>query len=66
MVGVDLADREGHPVRCRDELPQRGHELREAKPAVAARLLGDREVEEVQDVNVDVDEQALEASSPAR
>src|SRR5688572_23210813 len=65
VVGVDFADREGNPIRGRDELPQRRYELSEAKPAVAARFLGDREVEEIQDVNVDVDEQTLEASGPA-
>ena len=45
--------------------PKDGDELLEPKSPVPASLLGDREVEEVQDVRVDVDEEALEASRPA-
>ena len=65
VVRVDLADRQGHPVRRGDEFLQHGDELREAKPHVSARFLGDREVEVVQDVHVDVDQEAPEASRPA-
>ena len=65
MVGVDLADGQGRPVRRGDELPKCGHELLETKSPVPTSLLGDREVEEVEDVRVDVDEEALEASRPA-
>ena len=65
MVGVDLADRERRPVRRGDEFAKYGHELLEPEPPVPTSLLGDREVEEVQDVRVDVDEEALEARRPA-
>ena len=45
--------------------PKYGHELFEAESPVPTCLLGDREVEEVEDVRVDVDEEALEPSRPA-
>ena len=65
MVGVHFADRERGPVRRGDELAKCGHELLEPESPVATCLLGDREVEVVQDVRVDVDEEALEAPRPA-
>jgi hypothetical protein len=65
MVRVDFADRQRHPVRRGDEFPQDGHELGEAEPDVAARILGDRQVQVVEDVDVDVNEEAPEALGPS-
>ena len=65
MVRVHLADCQRHPVRCRDELSQCGRELGESQPAISPAFLGDRQVQVVEDVDVEMDEETLESPCPA-
>jgi hypothetical protein len=46
------------------ERPERFHELWKPQPTIAASILGDRQVKVVKDIDVKVDEQAVESAGP--
>ena len=61
MIGVQLGDREAGEAGRREQPVERSHRVRVGEPLVAAGVLGQRHVGEVDDVDVEVHEQAVAA-----
>ena len=59
VVGINLADGQADPARSGDQHAECRDELLETQSAVPSRFLRDRQVQVVEDIDIDMDEDAL-------